>query len=98
MKYEFKGTKGTWLVAQTPKGKLKIVDVNSFSIATMNYENLCKQDANLISAAPDLLNACISLINLLESMENEDDIQIYDDDKEVIDVARGAIHKALNIQ
>lgn len=79
MEQQFKGTKGQWHRAIKRGGIGRLVGVNG-----NNFQPLCEilysggygmtkeeveANANLVSAAPDLLNALIEVANLLE--ENE---------------------------
>ena len=106
MKYEFKGTKGNWIVEEDiryeedgPIVNESLFGYNILSDTDGEYivgydgmlaDELDKHNANLIAAAPDLLSVAIEYL------------EAYKDSNEYyfpfIEKFRQVVHKALNIQ
>ena len=100
--YEFKGTQGAWVdmggdnlsidIVLPDNTTISIDRCDRFSGKPVIERSQMEANAHLTAAAPDLLEACIDLVEQFERVE-----PLYSKDKEIINKAKKAIHKALNI-
>lgn len=92
---EFKGTPGKFThdVIESCSGEVfvSVLDADGVSIAFCGKDKIAEANAQLFSAAPDLLAALQRMVPLYESLLNDCGLG----HKDLIDNARAAITKAL---
>lgn len=92
---EFKGTPGKFThdVIESCCGEVfvSVLDADGVSIAFCGKDKIAEANAQLFSAAPDLLEALQRMVPLYESLLNDCGLA----HKDLIDNARAAIAKAL---
>jgi uncharacterized protein YgbK (DUF1537 family) len=93
---DFKGTKGEWVIENRKSSNLKDISCREFT----NYfvaESILEKDAQLISAAPDLLEALQECYKVLEYTVDGTLSLKMDEQELAFEQAKQAINKALGL-
>lgn len=97
---EFKGTPGPWInvggwVDAKKSGDLSSIICAIDSVASINPESVNDANANLISAAPELLEACLRLRGQLYAAGYDSKEKSLNPTEELLHQTEQAINKAL---